>query len=72
MTGLHRGISTADPSSTEGAGAREQLEPCIHLSGLAKHLMQNISLFLLLLGSKTQWCFWRQAVLGVATIFPLD
>lgn len=72
MTGLHRGISTADLSGTEGAGDGEQLGSHIHLSGLAKPLMQNMGALLLLLRCKIPWCFWRQAVLGVATILPLD
>lgn len=72
MSGLHRGISTANLSGTEGAGAGGQLKPQSHLSGLAKSLMRNISLLLLLLGSKAECRFWRQAVLGVVTILPLD
>lgn len=69
MTGLLAGIFTADPSGMEGTGGGEQLDPHLHLLGLDKLFMPNISL-LTLGGSKTLWCYWRQAVLGVAVILP--
>lgn len=70
MTGLLAGIFTADPSGMQGTGGGEQLDPHLHLWGLAKLFMPNISLLTLggsncgVTGGRQSWV-WLLSYLAV-------